>query len=362
MSNDTCILDASVRLLSLNPQNKFKIMQLADLHYEPNPNIIKLNQNITRNLLLLEKPDLVIFSGDQISGWKTDNYRELHEMVVQPLVELNIKWAYILGNHDIESDLSPQQILCLDSQYPLSMTLHTNLKNDDQLDYILPIHSSDFSTIQGWIMLLDASVMECNGVPGAGCVSNQQLNWLESNFTSIHQNKSSIAFFHQAMPEYNKLYHYYDTYGKRMESSGCSIENPGLFNLLKKFPVWGTSIGHDHNNEYTGKLDSLTLNYGRKTGHGSYGPDFVDRGARVFEFQGSTINTWIRTEKEVIYEQELHRPNPKKFLECGQEESWVLVIVLSVLLTICVFGAVGAAFLLKRRSNRVKLEDDTSPY
>ena len=354
-SNNTtlCNTEHSVRFQKLNPQNKFKILQLADLHYEPNEEIIKKNQEITRNLLDFEKPDLVIFSGDQISGWKTKDYKELQQKVVQPLFESNTNWATVLGNHDIESNLSPQQILCEDSLFPTSMTLHTQYVNENQIDYILPIHSQDLSTVVAWILMLDASVMECQGVAGAGCVTTQQIAWINSTFSPIHNNKPTLAFFHQPMPEYNKVYHFYNTYGGRRESSGCSTENPGLYDVLKQLPVWGTSVGHDHNNEFTGRIenDKISLSYGRKTGYGSYGPDYTDRGARVYEFSEDTIRTWIRTEKELILEQKLHKPDPSKFLKCGEDDSWTLVIVLSVLLTAAVVGFIAIGFYLRRKRN-----------
>ena len=41
--------------------------------------------------------------------------------------------------------------------------------------------------------------------------------------------------------------------------------------------------GHDHNNDYFGKFNGINLAYGRKSGYGAYGPDNMQRGARVFE-------------------------------------------------------------------------------
>ena len=344
-NNSSCILDASIKLLTLNIRDKFKILQLADMHYDNDPDLIKNNQQITRNLISLEGPDLVVFSGDQVSGWKTKDYESLLKALVQPLIDTNTNWATILGNHDIESNLSPQDILCLDSQYTGSMTLHTNLQNrNNSLDYILPIHTRDYSQKVAHLILLDASIMECDGKPGSGCVSKPQLQWLEAQTL----NTTSLAFLHQPMPEYNDLYHHYNTYGLRKETSGCSSENPGLFQTLKRLKSWGTSVGHDHNNEYTGEYDTLTLNYGRKTGFGSYGPDFTDRGARVFEIDlNGTVKTWIRTEKEVILEQVLNIPD-NKFLKCGEEESWTLVIVLSVLLPLSLVFGLGFLLYFKR--------------
>lgn len=59
--------------------------------------------------------------------------------------------------------------------------------------------------------------------------------------------------------------------------------------------------GHDHNNDYSGKLEGVRVAYGRKSGYGSYGPPAGWlRGARVIELrqgQGAAASaTWIRGE------------------------------------------------------------------
>lgn len=43
------------------------------------------------------------------------------------------------------------------------------------------------------------------------------------------------------------------------------------------------SVGHDHNNDYHGEYEGITLSYGRKTGYSCYGPSNLLHGARVFE-------------------------------------------------------------------------------
>ena len=58
-----------------------------------------------------EKPDLVILTGDIVSGnaWvrKTKNFLvRKWTSVVQPMVDRGIYWATTLGNHDDEGDLS----------------------------------------------------------------------------------------------------------------------------------------------------------------------------------------------------------------------------------------------------------------
>ena len=43
--------------------------------------------------------------------------------------------------------------------------------------------------------------------------------------------------------------------------------------------------GHDHNSDYSGFYKDIELIYGRKTGFGSYGPKYVQRGATVIKLK-----------------------------------------------------------------------------
>ena len=53
--------------------------------------------------------------------------------------------------------------------------------------------------------------------------------------------------------------------------------------------IIGISAGHDHFNDYEGKLFDIKLFYGRKTGYAGIGPEpFFNKGARVFEYNFST--------------------------------------------------------------------------
>lgn len=65
------------------------------------------------------------------------------------------------------------------------------------------------------------------------------------------------------------------------------------------------SVGHDHDNDYYGEFDGINLAYGRKTGHACYGPNNMQRGARVFEVTMNPykITTWVRQEDGTIHKE-----------------------------------------------------------
>jgi len=100
---------------------KFKILQIADTHYTGNkgfkcrdpPKIFNgmkepcVEERMTEfigNLLDLEKPDMVVFTGDQIEAIEVK--RSVFELnkalydVYSEVIEREIPWAMVFGNHD----------------------------------------------------------------------------------------------------------------------------------------------------------------------------------------------------------------------------------------------------------------------
>jgi hypothetical protein len=79
------------------------------------------------------------------------------------------------------------------------------------------------------------------------------------------------------------LYNSEEFYGDKADVISCGSVNTGIFSAIIEQPtVEWVSCGHDHLNDFHGKIQGINLAYGRKTGYGSYGPYKFLRGARVF--------------------------------------------------------------------------------
>lgn len=91
-------------------------------------------------------------------------------------------------------------------------------------------------------------------------------------------------------------------YGGKHEDVCCFSVNTGLYSAFKEMGnMNATFCGHDHNNDYYGEYYGIDLHYGRKTGHGGYGPPAgMQRGAKILEFSYVNdtlkLDTWIRQE------------------------------------------------------------------
>lgn len=73
-------------------------------------------------LLDREKPNLVVFSGDNINGGGVSDARAATFKFAEPVVKRKIPWAVIFGNHDDENDLTREELLEVMKHMPYSLT------------------------------------------------------------------------------------------------------------------------------------------------------------------------------------------------------------------------------------------------
>jgi hypothetical protein len=104
--------------LRVRTDGKFKVFQISDTHMVTGVGICKdaidghgralpeseadpLTVDFVGKILDIEKPDLVILTGDQLHHNIPDSESALFK-VVAPLIDRSIPWAAVFGNHDSE--------------------------------------------------------------------------------------------------------------------------------------------------------------------------------------------------------------------------------------------------------------------
>ena len=104
--------------LRVREDGKFKIVQISDTHMVTGVGVCKdaidahgkhlpeceadpLTVNFIGKILDVEKPDLVILTGDQLHHDISDSQSALFK-VVAPIIERSIPFAAVFGNHDSE--------------------------------------------------------------------------------------------------------------------------------------------------------------------------------------------------------------------------------------------------------------------
>jgi len=181
---------------------------------------------------------------------------------------------------------------------------------------------AETDTVMAHIFFFDTMDDDCLGVKGWGCLYPDAVQWYSNTVKALEKKHGrrlpSIGFYHIPLDEMMNLYDNFETRGNKTEQICCSSVNTGLFGaLVEAGSMQFISCGHDHNNDFVGKLDNVTLAYGRKTGFGGYGPPTGWlRGSRVLELHLNTtsgelnFDTWIRQQDGSRMDQGPNKPQP----------------------------------------------------
>jgi len=261
------------------------------MHFNGNTTTDARTQQLQRDMIKWAKPDLIVLSGDAVSGKPaalTGGYENVWKKWTTPLNEAQIPYAYILGNHDAEGDLDKYKIVALDDTNPLSLRKKSE-GIPDTTNFVVPIQSSrNQNELAANIWLFDTGSISCDSFEYSwGCVERSQLQWYDEMSKKIKDQHGThvhhIAFIHIPIPEYRKMYNENDVYGNAGEDIGCPFVDTHFFGHVKaNGDISAIFCGHDHKNDFGGWYDGIELVYGRKSGHGAYGKV---RGAKVIKLK-----------------------------------------------------------------------------
>ncbi|MGV8137242.1 MAG: metallophosphoesterase family protein [Mangrovibacterium sp.] len=280
--------------LSYRLDRKFKIVQFTDVHWKAAVRESDEAAECMNRVLDEEKPDLVIYTGDHVTG---EPVTEGIDALLKPVVSRNIPFAAVLGNHDDEFSMSRREIFDYMGKFPGNMT-GTVDGITGMTNFAIPLYQSSSERIMTVLYGLDSN---------RDTVEADQVAWYTRTSKDYTQkNKGipipSVAFFHIPVPEFKEAIIDPDArfYGTRKEQVACSKKNTGLFPAFKKNgDVMAVFVGHDHLNDYVVCWKEIMLCYGRVTGSrktSHYNHPDGSNGARVIELtEGERgFESWIR--------------------------------------------------------------------
>jgi predicted phosphodiesterase len=280
--------------LSYDLQGKFKIVQFTDIHWKSAVWESKEASECMNNVLDVEKPNLVIYTGDHVTG---EPIAQGIDAVFEPVVSRKIPFAAVLGNHDDEYSMTRQEIFDYMEKLPGNLT--GTVKGIAGLtNFVIPLYQPSSEKIMTVLYGLDSN---------RDTVEADQVAWYaEKSKAYTQENKGtpipSLAFFHIPVPEFKDAIIDLNArfYGTRKEHVCCSVRNTGLFSAFKENgDVMAAIVGHDHLNDYVVCWKEIMLCYGRVTGSRKtthYNLPDGSNGARVFELtEGKRgFDSWIR--------------------------------------------------------------------
>ncbi|MBQ7956783.1 MAG: metallophosphoesterase family protein [Clostridia bacterium] len=310
--------------LKFGADGKFRILHLTDIHdVEPimdddeNREIPESRDKETINVIetLVEKtkPDLVVFGGDNISGyWEefTYNYvKSTIEKITAKIREMNIPLCVVFGNHDGEEGFHTEFQMM---QYMEYQNCRSNLNDADVYgcgNCCVTIKSSKSDKDAFAIWLIDSNDYQRNHEGGLSydCVHDDQIDWYEKRAEELkNQNggKPLPAILFQHIPVQQEL----DGFREVTEKDDYTFIRDGKYfkfgheiiegrlrecpcppymenDHRRQFESWKKTgdiiaafFGHDHVNDFHIKIDGINLYQTLGAGYFTYG---MEHGGRL---------------------------------------------------------------------------------
>ncbi|MGC9054801.1 MAG: metallophosphoesterase [Candidatus Hydrogenedens sp.] len=264
-----------------NPKS-IQLLQITDIHFNPyrrDKNVDNTTRDIIKKLLDLTQPHLLAITGDV---WNENAFgRGLMylEEAVEFFGSLNISWFYTWGNHDMLSDYSKGHDILASAKN----SMYRGGINEGNYQVIIENESNQ----KLWRFV-------CLNSNKYGLM-NEQRQWIDQ---WCKENTNVIPTFmacHIPIYQYHTIWENKIASGVKFENVCYEKEQGESLAFIKKIPGLKACIcGHDHVNDYSGIIEGVDLIYGRATGKGGYGSDYVPKGGKLYSlYPGTGEYEWV---------------------------------------------------------------------
>ena len=300
---------------------KFRIMQIADIQDTQitSPDTV----SFIEAALDREKPDLVIFTGDQFKGYgvsllvgnREENYRKGIANFIAPLAARQIPFTFVFGNHDDQMfGIEKEKQLAMYQAYENCITKAGDESLEGLCNHYVPIYSEDGKTLLFTLYCLDSLSTTLDG--HCAHVTEGQIEWYKTVRDALKEETGdyvpALLFQHIPVPEMwdvlkevpkgNKpnaaqgfrehAGKFYDLDERYLVPGNCDFlgetpatpaVNSGEYAACcEKGDVLAMVFGHDHNNSFVSQYGNTKLIYTQGCGFNIYGPK-LNRGVRIFD-------------------------------------------------------------------------------
>lgn len=288
--------------ICFNNSGELKIAQFTDMHIGHDMEKNKIVEDMVKEVIETEKPDLIVFTGDNVV---IDEVEQAWQTISAELAAYKVPWTAVLGNHDDEQAVKRGDIVDIIRKQPYCVMPPVAEGIKGVCNHILPVYgSSDSGKILALLYCIDSnSYATLPGIEGYGWIEQSQINWYaqeSKRYTEKNggQPLPALAFFHIPLPEYTQAWESFSTkrYGDRNEPECSPRLNSGMFaRMLECGDVMGVFVGHDHDNDYVATFCKVALGYGRASGgRNTYGDKVPGSRIIVLKEGKREFDTWVR--------------------------------------------------------------------
>ena len=282
--------------------DEFKVLMFTDTHLngkkeKDNKTVTYIVENIYE-----QKPDLVIFAGDNVSsGFNKKRTTELAEL----MENLGVYWAAVLGNHEGEGIFAVSREENVEIFSSFSYCLMRKGKNDvdGNGNYTVNILNADNTLREVFFFMVTGSYMTDESkaeydVTDDGevydGVKTSQVQWYKDKhdaLTAEYGDFKSVTVVHIPPYQTEKEYGNDDfLYGEKREGVCESGFDSGLIDAMKeKGSAQAVYFGHDHVNNFGVMYDDIILSYIQPSGYGVYNMETKFDSPENEWIQGATL-------------------------------------------------------------------------
>lgn len=303
--------------LFFTPNGKFKILVLADCQDNEKPNLRMIKY--INFLLDTEKPDLVVFLGDNVVCNSEEKFEKGAKLLLNPLILRGVPYCFCFGNHDAEHGVSKEYMLSSFSKLGKCLTYNADDSITGVGNCVIKIKTHDKKETAFALWLIDSNMYYKNEGSFYDIVHEDQLLWFKTENEKLKKEAGkpvhSLVFQHMIVPEVFELLEEnpngkFKVNEKRYnlelneKASGTLLELPcppyvedgELDAFCESGSVIGAVFGHDHNNSFIGNVRGIDLIQTAGMTFNSYGNGKV-RGCRIIELDENDTahyKTYIR--------------------------------------------------------------------
>ncbi|HZK22323.1 MAG TPA: metallophosphoesterase [Oscillospiraceae bacterium] len=281
------------------------------------------------------KPDLVVFTGDNILGNHLKDARfgnkpvifdkkgELSRIktalshILKPVSDRKIPFAFIYGNHDDWNKVSKNEQAEIYKSYPYCVPFNESDSTVDCDTYYIPVHG-EYDTEKLGFFMIDCAWYDKKQDKNYEHIKPETVRWFAKESENQRKrnkgkNIPSLLFTHIPLPVTKSLFikcekddphavksrkkdaylKLDNTKAKGSAFGQCSAleDDSGLFEKAKEEGnVIAAIFGHDHNNEFTANIDGIDIIQTPCASFRCYGNDL--RGVRVFHFYEDNVKDY----------------------------------------------------------------------
>ncbi len=295
----------------------FKIMHIPDI--QDGRNVSSYTIKLITLALEAEQPDLVVLGGDNIYGdvpsvrWSTSGVQQSIAQFLQPIVERDIPFCLVFGNHDPECSTPLESQIAYYQTFAGCLALAgEDMSGTGNYNLLLMDETGETPLANLWFFDSGNHATSEYG-KGYDWVREDQIAWYAQTQQALAAENGGVqlpAFVFQHIPVveiYDLLTEVpkgtagavqgsgrwsdgYYLLNEALVSDGSMGEGPcppdyngGQFaSWVEQGDVVAAFFGHDHVNDFTGTLEGIDLVYTAGTGFHSYGNGYA-HGVRIIE-------------------------------------------------------------------------------